>query len=138
METENSLPCLQRILESKARMEAILEALPDSERLLSGEKWPAAGDYTSYPNLSFSCDYDTVFHMTVGNLFVANHGHIGLAPLSAMTNDEICFIQGARVPFVIHKTAGNRYTLIGECFLFGMVHGEVENLGLPVEDILFE
>lgn len=47
-----------------------------------------------------------------------------------MLGDEVCVILGAHVPFLVrqvsHDEVGtNRYQLLGECYLQGIMNGEV-------------
>lgn len=55
---------------------------------------------------------------------------MGLVPRGAMLGDEVCVILGAHVPFLVrrvpHDEAGtDRYQLLGECYLQGIMNGEV-------------
>lgn len=52
---------------------------------------------------------------------------VGLVPEAALADDLICVFDGGRVPFVVRKR-GPAYTLIGECYVHGMMHGEALQL----------
>jgi len=74
---------------------------------------------------------DGVFHRS---FFVSSSGFIGLAPLSAVSGDILCLFLGSRTPFVIRQVEGH-YTLLGECYIYGLMHGEgMEDL--PEEKIV--
>ncbi|KAH6619010.1 heterokaryon incompatibility protein-domain-containing protein [Boeremia exigua] len=60
-------------------------------------------------------------------------GLIGFVPTRARTGDLICIIHGAKVPFVVRKIANGRYTLVGECYMHGIMYGEGLRIG-HVED----
>ena len=51
-------------------------------------------------------------------------GFMGLAPPGAEVNDEVCILFGAEVPFVIRRQ-GKYCQLIGECYVYGIMNGEV-------------
>ena len=50
-------------------------------------------------------------------------GRIGLVPKSAAAGDVVCVLYGGRVPFVL-RPCGKGYTLIGECYIHGLMDGE--------------
>lgn len=50
-------------------------------------------------------------------------------PRGAMLGDEVCVILGAHVPFLVRRVPQNeiginRYHLLGECYLQGIMNGE--------------
>jgi Heterokaryon incompatibility protein (HET) len=55
--------------------------------------------------------------------FVSNDGYIGFVPKETEMGDFICVFLGVNVPFVIRRK-GRRYSLIGECFVYGYMQGE--------------
>jgi hypothetical protein len=57
-------------------------------------------------------------------------GYVGLFPGNTLVDDEICLLHGGRVPFVIRKRDGEFYTLVGECYIHGVMHGEAWNSNL--------
>ena len=75
-----------------------------------------------------SVRYSRVLFTTVGNL-------LGLAPLSARKGDSIWFFPSSRVPFVLRHCGGARYELIGEAYLHGYMHGELEKYSMPLQYI---
>jgi len=53
-------------------------------------------------------------------------GYIGLAPKNARVGDEIALFEGGNLPFIVRKReAGERWTLLGDCYVHGMMAGEV-------------
>lgn len=64
-------------------------------------------------------------------------GYIGMVPLPAQTGDIVAILAGARVPFVLRRAPGsdpNRYLLVGECYIQGIMLGEA----LVTKDLNFE
>lgn len=52
--------------------------------------------------------------------------YIGLLPRGTKLGDQICVFLGAHVPFIIrHHEKGDSYQLIGECYVHGIMEGEV-------------
>jgi len=73
------------------------------------------------------------------NLCVTYGGYIGLLPLTTKFGDDIAIFHGCDTPFIIRYSkahGGNSYTLIGECYIHGMMEGELfEDARFPVEKI---
>ncbi|KAJ2907377.1 hypothetical protein MKZ38_003234 [Zalerion maritima] len=55
--------------------------------------------------------------------FTTTSGRLGLGPLGMQVGDKVCILFGASVPFVLRKRQ-NGYSLIGECFVDKLMHGE--------------
>lgn len=57
-------------------------------------------------------------------------------PYEAKENDQICIIQGARIPYVIREQGNGQFTLVGECYIHGFMDGQALNLpGFAWKDI---
>ena len=66
---------------------------------------------------------------------VTEEGQIGWVPMEAQQGDVICVFEGARLPYVLRRTAdGDAYTIIGHCFIHGIMFGEV----IAGDEILLE
>lgn len=74
-----------------------------------------------------------LFHkVSAGRLFCAmESGCIGWTPAETQSGDLICIFYGGKTPYVIRPIDENYYTFIGECYIHGMMHGEV----LHVDDV---
>lgn len=57
-------------------------------------------------------------------LGVTEKGHLGLFLGHAKVGDQVYVLENCHVPFVMRKTDGGRFRLVGECYLHGMMHGE--------------
>jgi hypothetical protein len=56
---------------------------------------------------------------------VCKKGYIALVPGAAESRDQICVLHGGSAPFVLReKDAG--YVLIGECYVYGLMDGEMK------------
>ena len=76
-------------------------------------------------------------------LFVTGKGYVGVVPPGSGVGDEICIFRGSQTPSVIRerKTEGHvdggvdekSYTLVGECYVHGMMDGEMWSLGKKYE-----
>jgi hypothetical protein len=73
------------------------------------------------------------------NLCITYGGYIGLFPLNTQLGDEIAVIHGCDTPFVVRRSTTDRdgsYTVIGECYIHGMMQGELfESPRFTVETI---
>ncbi len=47
-----------------------------------------------------------------------------MAPRLAQNGDLVCLLFGGQVPFVIRKLHEEQYSLVGECYLQGIMDGE--------------
>lgn len=52
-------------------------------------------------------------------------GLTGWVPMRAKKGDLVCILYGSDVPFVVREAAGGRYSLVGECYVHGIMGGEV-------------
>lgn len=60
----------------------------------------------------------------IRKFFVLQRGYIGLAPLRAEVDDEICILFGARTPLAVRRK-GEYYEFIGERLVCGVMDGEL-------------
>jgi hypothetical protein len=51
--------------------------------------------------------------------------YLGLFPRQAQAGDVVCVLSGCHVPFVLRKDRGVTYKLVGECYVHGIMDGEV-------------
>ncbi|PVH81318.1 hypothetical protein DL98DRAFT_348715, partial [Cadophora sp. DSE1049] len=63
-------------------------------------------------------------------LFRTNEGHIGLCPAAAKVGDLIVIAFGCATPLVLRST-NNSYQVGGECYVSGVMNGEVLHGPLP-------
>ncbi|KAH7383542.1 heterokaryon incompatibility protein-domain-containing protein [Cadophora sp. MPI-SDFR-AT-0126] len=67
------------------------------------------------------------------------NGYLGMLPVGSRPGDEICGILRAKTPYVIRKKPDGCYQLIGECYIHGMMNGELfhlPNLRARIQDIV--
>jgi hypothetical protein len=54
---------------------------------------------------------------------------MGVGPLSVGVNDSVFLFAGGRVPFVMRRDqSSGDYSIIGECYVHGVMDGEVSLL----------
>ncbi|KAF2187100.1 hypothetical protein K469DRAFT_705656 [Zopfia rhizophila CBS 207.26] len=60
--------------------------------------------------------------------FLTEQGYVGLAPNGVMPGDEIAIIMGGDLPVAIRNVGfsleGEKYALLGECYVHGLMDGE--------------
>ena len=56
---------------------------------------------------------------------VTSKGYMGLFPQTTHIGDEICVISGGHIPFVVCRQSGDDFQLVGECYVHGIMNGEV-------------
>jgi hypothetical protein len=61
------------------------------------------------------------------SFFLTENGHLGIAPLGKLVEvgDVCCIIFGASVPFLLTPAKEGRHKLIGECYIHGVMNGEI-------------
>jgi hypothetical protein len=64
-------------------------------------------------------------------LFRTARGYVGLSAGSVKAGDEMCVLFGSLVPIVLRRE-GRSWRVVGECYVHGIMDGEVLKLGLPV------
>lgn len=68
---------------------------------------------------------DFVWNLCNGRaIFTTSEGYIGLAPSAARQGDEICVILGCRSPLCLRPTTLDRFQVVGECYMCGVMDGE--------------
>ncbi|KAI0460291.1 heterokaryon incompatibility protein-domain-containing protein [Xylaria acuta] len=55
---------------------------------------------------------------------VTEHGRFGHVPLNTQPGDRICVLLGGEVPFIVRPMGRGTYTLVGECYIDGIMDGE--------------
>lgn len=64
-------------------------------------------------------------------LYATSRGYLGQGPRRTAPDDEIWVLEGAKVPYVLHRVPGtDRCVLVGETYLHGFMNGEVVAYGL--------
>ncbi|RDW87984.1 hypothetical protein BP6252_00016 [Coleophoma cylindrospora] len=63
------------------------------------------------------------FGITKHTFFILDEQRIAAGPRSVCQGDVVCILYGGKVPFVLRPQRGF-YTLVGECFVFGLMNGE--------------
>lgn len=86
---------------------------------------------------------DSLLLLTLGAKFcVTESGRFGQVPLDSKLGDRICVLTGGEVPFVVRPTGRGTYTLLGECYVDGIMDGEAlqeaSARGMPLETISLE
>ena len=57
-------------------------------------------------------------------VLMTNQGHIGLGPHNMRSGDLVCILLGSEVPLVLRQSKTGKYTLVGDAYLYGVMHGE--------------
>jgi hypothetical protein len=91
----------------------------------SFDTWLAGERANGFPDTEFVISLDTATHGR--KFFKTASGSIGLCPPHTKPGDEIWVLYGCRVPLIFRAQSeeGRRhYTLIGDCYLDGIMNGE--------------
>jgi hypothetical protein len=69
-------------------------------------------------------------------LCVTKRGLLGVVPPFSKVGDAIAVFQGMQTPFILRNTAlGTGHQLVGECFMHGIMSGEMLERGLQMQTI---
>jgi hypothetical protein len=71
-------------------------------------------------------------------LFRTRGGFMGTGARSLRVNDEIWVLHRGLLPFVLRPLPNGHYSLVGESFVYGVMHGEALKMGFPRKDIVLE
>ncbi|KIJ59472.1 hypothetical protein HYDPIDRAFT_43975 [Hydnomerulius pinastri MD-312] len=52
-------------------------------------------------------------------------GYVGIVPRTVKPGDWVCVLLGGELPFVLSEAGDNQFKFIGECYLHGIMDGEV-------------
>jgi hypothetical protein len=58
------------------------------------------------------------------HLFVSEKGYVGLLTTNAEPGDEVWILLGCNIPLLLRKHDDGKRTLIGECYVHGIMYGE--------------
>ena len=59
--------------------------------------------------------------------FATRYGFVGLGPPNIQNGDSVVILFGADVPFILRQE-GDHYKLVGDCYVHGIMQGELINL----------
>jgi hypothetical protein len=70
---------------------------------------------------------------TSRRIFVAKGGYFGAGPATVEVGDLIYIVAGGLCPYVLRpkRDVEHQFTLIGECFVYGIMDGEGVTRNLP-------
>ncbi|KAJ4988146.1 ankyrin and het domain protein [Stagonosporopsis vannaccii] len=72
-------------------------------------------------------------------LFRTRGSYLGTGSRSLKPGDEIWILRRGDLPFVLRpQPTFGHYRLVGEAFVYGIMHGEASNLDLPLQNITLE
>ena len=101
----------------------------------AGDNMPSVNDVSQYvrdvlrgPFEEIGCDSLLLRHLYYAMerrwLSVSKEGHICLVPAVAMKGDIVCVILGCKSPLLLRPLPNGNYTVVGECYIHGLMYGE--------------
>lgn len=61
-------------------------------------------------------------------LFETDEGYFGMGPKGCTIQDEVCLLKGCASPLLLRPGPGGRYSVVGPCFVLGLMDGEASRL----------
>lgn len=85
----------------------------------------------------FRARFHSIGYGTRKAMMVTESGRLVSGPAATQAGDKVCIIAGAKVPFIFRRNDGDEgYRLVGECFVYGLMGGEVSRVeGLKFDDM---
>ncbi|KAF2804802.1 uncharacterized protein BDZ99DRAFT_480825 [Mytilinidion resinicola] len=131
LEATGEVDYLSERLERRSDAERLIS--PTERELLSGF-WGSEDITLSTPELEsniLNADFLMIsfeerawIWMHHHSIFLTSTGYVGLGPFGICEGDQICILLGAKLPLVI-RSAGDTYQVVGPCFIYGMMDGEM-------------
>lgn len=86
-------------------------------------------------------DFRTAMQRVIGgrSLIITESGDLGLGPTSTQSGDIVAFIRNTRVPFIVRPAQNECYSIVGEAYIHGFMHGEIlKDSPLKFQEIIVE
>jgi hypothetical protein len=85
----------------------------------------------------FRVRFHSIGYGTQKAMVITESGRLVSGPAATQAGDNICIIAGAKVLFILRQNDGGEgYRIVGECFVDGLMGGEVSRLeGLKFDDM---
>jgi len=65
-------------------------------------------------------------------------GHVGWAPAEAEVGGVVCVLNGSVAPFALREIQDGTFRFVGECYVHGLVNGEILHLGKEERDFVIQ
>lgn len=73
---------------------------------------------------------DSMFNFFDGrSAFMTSMSQFGLGPGGMEVGDQVWFLKGGKVPFILRPLQNGNFELIGEAFFYGFMRGEIFDFG---------
>ncbi|KAF4960119.1 hypothetical protein FGADI_1137 [Fusarium gaditjirri] len=66
-----------------------------------------------------------LMRMHTRRAFMTSTGFVGVGPLDIQPGDEVCILLGGKIPYLLRAQGDEAYTLVGEAYVHGVMHGEL-------------
>lgn len=77
----------------------------------------------------------TKFRATSRKFFVTDGGLMGLGPEKMQSGDVVCVFLGAPVPMILRTSHDAKFLVVGDCYIQGIMNGEVFKSRYGTDDI---
>ncbi|KAL9595844.1 MAG: hypothetical protein Q9219_006186 [cf. Caloplaca sp. 3 TL-2023] len=107
--------------------------IPGVVEIVEFAKHRALVDDDFEQHLRLAAPYDAAFsQLSYLRFFRTENSMIGMGPLSLEVGDSVWLVPGSEVLVVLRKRPGvNRYELVGDCYVHGLMDGEAVENALP-------
>lgn len=69
----------------------------------------------------------------LGRSFCTTTQTVGIVPPKTLPGDIVCIVYGMQTPYIVRPSGdqSGKYRLVGECYMHGMMNGEMLDTGVP-------
>ncbi|KAL2043751.1 hypothetical protein N7G274_003270 [Stereocaulon virgatum] len=67
---------------------------------------------------------------------ITSKGYMGLVPRMTEIDDCVCVFLGSHIPFVVRRKGGGEFELVGECYVHGIMDGEIVAMDLKKVNVV--
>ncbi|KAF2730727.1 hypothetical protein EJ04DRAFT_567496 [Polyplosphaeria fusca] len=71
-------------------------------------------------------------------LFKTRTGYLGTGSRSLAEGDEVWILHSGNLPLILRRLSNGHHQLVGEAFVYGLMHGEFQGLELPRRQVTIE
>ncbi|KFA56422.1 hypothetical protein S40293_05070 [Stachybotrys chartarum IBT 40293] len=139
-EPPDSTYCSSRLLEKMEELASVVDLQERSLKGLDTLAYKRAIEEFSLTNPLLSVFKERSKLAMSGRLvFRTEDGHFfGLGPADTRPGDEIWVLSGAKTPFILRPSSSGRRVLLGEAYVYGLMHGQAVKYWPNVQDITLQ
>lgn len=114
------------------QVDHLIESYLDILRIEKDEEWRTA--MSQHPVSSGDFELSTA----CTNVFYTSTNHLGIGHLSIQEGDHLWIAPSSQTPLILRQLPNGNHHFVGEAYVHGIMHGEVDGAGQRLETIRIE